>query len=35
MLIEVNELITVDWHEKALQELLYGIEKLRKQANES
>lgn len=34
LLVELNEQSTSEWHEKTLQNLLYGVEKLRKRGGE-
>jgi tRNA (guanine-N(7)-)-methyltransferase subunit TRM82 len=34
LLVDLNEQSTVEWHEKALQALLYGVENLRKRSGE-
>jgi hypothetical protein len=34
ILIDLNEQSTVEWHEKALQTLLYSVENLRKRSGE-
>lgn len=33
LLVDLNEQSSMEWHEKKLQALLYGVEKLRKRAH--
>jgi hypothetical protein len=34
LLVDLNEQSSVEWHEKKLQALLYGVENLRKRGTE-